>query len=90
MEQQKQRIGLLQTMLEDFDDGKSKSFYCTATALLPMIALEESLRRAQGQIRKDKVKSGDIKARASVLRDLLDDCAAKTGVNLKLRHGKHK
>ena len=90
MEQQKQRIGLLQTMLDDFDDGKSKSFYCTATALLPMTALEESVRRAQGQIRKDKVKSGDIKARASVLRALLDDCAAKTGVNLKLRHGKHK
>jgi hypothetical protein len=55
-----------------------------------MIALEESLRRAQVQIRKDRVKSGDIKARASVLRALLDDCAAKTGVNLKLRHGKHK
>ena len=77
-------------MLEEFDDGRSKSFYCLATALLPVAALEESLHRAQEQVKQDKAKSGDIKTRAGILRGLLDDCAAKTGVELKLRHKKHK
>jgi hypothetical protein len=89
-EQQRKRIGLLKTMLEEFDDGRSKSFYCIATALLPVTALEESLHHAQQQIKQDKAKSGDIKTRAGILRGLLDDCAAKTGVELKLRHKKHK
>jgi hypothetical protein len=86
VEQQGRRIGLLQTMLEEFDDGRSKSYYCIATALLPIAALEESLHRAKEQVKKDKAKSGDIKTRAGILRGLLDDCAAKTGVELKLRH----
>jgi hypothetical protein len=86
VEQQGKRIGLLQTMLEEFDDGRSKSYHCIATALLPVTALEESLHRAKEQVKKDKAKSGDIKTRAGILRGLLDDCAAKTGVELKLRH----
>jgi hypothetical protein len=90
MEQQRKRIGLLTTMLEKFDDGRSKSFYCLATALLPVTALEESLHRAQQQIKQDKAKSGDVKTKAGILRGFLDDFAAKTGVELKLRHKKHK
>ena len=89
-EQQRKRIGLLNTMLEEFDDGRSKSFYCLAATLLPVTALEESLRHAQQQIKQDKVKSGDVKTRAGILRGILDDCAAKTGVELKLRNKKHK
>ena len=85
LEQQTKRIGLLQTMLDDFDDGKSKSFYCVAAALLPATALEDSLHRAQRQIKEDKVKSADVKTKAGILRGILDDRAAKTGVDLKLR-----
>jgi hypothetical protein len=48
------------------------------------------MRRAQEQIKPDKAKSGDVKARAGILKGFLDDCAAKTGVELKLRHKKHK
>jgi hypothetical protein len=90
IEQQRKRIGLLETMLEKFDDGRSKSYYCLATALLPVTALEESVHRAQEQIKQDKARSGDVKTRAGILRGLLDDCAAKTGVELKLRHKNHK
>jgi hypothetical protein len=90
VEQQGKRIGLLKTMLEEFDDGRSKSYYCIATALLPVTVLEESMRRAQERIKPDKAKSGDVKARAGILKGFLDDCAAKTGVELKLRHKKHK
>ena len=86
IEQQRKRIGLLETMLKEFDDGRSKSFYCIATALLTMAALEESLHHAQGQIKQAKVKPVDIKTRAGILRGSLGDCAAKTGVELKLRH----
>jgi len=71
LEQQTKRIGLLQTMLEDFDDGKSKSFYCVAAALLPVTALEDSLHRVQRQIKEDKVKSADVKTKAGILRGLL-------------------
>ena len=82
-------MGLLETMLEDFDDGRAKSFYCLAAALLPVTALEESLHHAQQQIKQDKARSQDIKNKAVVLRGYLNDCAARSGVELKLRQ-KHK
>jgi hypothetical protein len=89
-EQQGKRMDLLKTMLQEFDDGRSKSLYCLATALLPVTALEESLHHAQEQMKQDKAKSGDIKTRAGILKGLLDDRAARTGVELKLRHERHK
>jgi len=88
MEQQTKRMTLLKTMLKNFDDGRTKSFYCTAATLLPIADLEESLRHSLQQLKQDKVTSEDIKRRAGILRDFLKDCAARTGVDLKLRHKK--
>ena len=85
MEQMAKRMALLQTMLESYDDGKSKSLYCIAAALLPPAGMEESLRRAEQRIKQDDVKLADVKTKARILRSLLDDCAARTGVELKLR-----
>ncbi len=36
MRQQEQRIRLLTHLLEEYDDGRSKSFFCLSTALLPV------------------------------------------------------
>ncbi len=85
VDQQGKRMSLLKTMLDEFDDGRSRTLFCTATALLPMVALEESLHHAQEQVRQDKAKSGDVKARTRILRGLLDDCSAKAGVDLSLK-----
>jgi hypothetical protein len=76
---QGKRIRLLERMLQDFDDGRSKSFHCLAAALLSVEALEGSLREAS------KVDPGDRKARAGRLRGLLTDRAAGEGVELRLR-----
>lgn len=88
MDQQRKRISLLEMMLDEFDDGRSRSLFCTAAALLPIAALEESLCHAQEQARQDKAKSGDAKTKAGILRGLLDDCSAKATVDLSLRHKK--
>jgi hypothetical protein len=88
MDQQRKRMSLLKIMLDGFDDGRSRSLFCTAAALLPIAALEESLHHAQEQVRHDKAKSGDAKTKAGILRGLLDDCSAKAGVDLSLRHKK--
>jgi hypothetical protein len=41
VEQQKKRIKLLEIMIENFDDGRSKSFFCISCALLPLEKLKE-------------------------------------------------
>jgi hypothetical protein len=86
LNQQKKRIKLLARMLQDFDDGRSKSFHCIAATLLPVVELESLLGEAGRKLKAGKAESGDNKTRAEILRELLNDFAAKGGVELKLRH----
>ena len=86
LEQQRKRIKLLERMLNDFDDGRSKSFYCIATTLLPVTELKALLGEAERKIKVEKVKADDTKPKAKILRESLSSFAAKGGVELKLRH----
>jgi hypothetical protein len=43
VKQQKERMNILKAMLEKYNDGKSKSFYCLAAGILPIIDLNRSI-----------------------------------------------
>ena len=69
---QEKRIGLLLTMIDDFDDGRSRSFFCRAAALLHPKTLQSSLAKA------NKAAAGKTK----VLKAILADAALSEGVAL--------
>ena len=69
--EQKKRIKLLETMIGDFDDGRSRSFYCKSAALLDLTTLENSLDKAIQKTKTDNIKPGDTKARAKMLKGIL-------------------
>ncbi len=85
IEQQERRIRLLETMLKSFDDGRSKSFYCIATTLLPITDLETSLDKAERRAKKDDIESDDYKAKSKILKGFLNEFAVEKGIELKLR-----
>lgn len=82
IEQQKKRIELLETMIENFDDGRSRSFYCKAAALLDSTSLENSLDRATQKIKTDNIKPNDTKTKAKIFKGILIEIAFKEGVEL--------
>jgi hypothetical protein len=77
MQQQKRRIRLLEKMIHDFDDGRSRSYYCRSAALLDPAGLESALDAAARKIKADHVESNDVKARARILRGILDELASQ-------------
>ncbi len=85
IEQQNKRMKLLQTMLKSFNEGRSKSFYCLAAALLSIEALENSLKKTVRSLRDRKIRSDDIKTRAQTLRGFFEEYVASEGVQLKLK-----
>ena len=85
IQQQRKRIGLLERMLRDFNDGRSRSFYCIATTLLPIADLETSLAKAQKEVMASKIGPDDTKSKAKILKGFLNVCAAGSGIELKLR-----
>lgn len=83
--QQRKRVELLEKMLKDFDDGRSKSFYCIATTLLPIADLETSLEKTEQKLKADKISLDDTKIKSKILKEFLNESAARNEVELRLR-----
>ena len=83
--QQKNRIVLLEKMLEYFDDGRSKSFYCIAATLLPVEDLEASLEKAVQKMKAENPNVNDCKFKSKILKKYLIESATKNKIELRLR-----
>jgi hypothetical protein len=77
---QKQREQFLKEMLKDFNEGRSKSYYCIAATVLEL----EELNEAVTQARKES-DGMDVKGKSKVLHSSLDTIALKKKYSLKLR-----
>jgi hypothetical protein len=78
--QQKTREKLVRSMLSEFNDGRSKSFYCVAATVMEIGELERALKDARA-----KSMGLDVKGRSEVLYSLLNEIADKKNYLLKLR-----
>lgn len=77
---QKVREKLLWKMLDEFNEGRSKSYYCIAATVLEVDELEEALEEA-----RSGSKDLNIKEKAKLLHSILDRIAAEKKYYLKLR-----
>lgn len=89
LRQQEQRLVILRQMLAGFDDGRSKSHYCLACALLPIENLT-SVMAVAGELKGDGESMDERKKRAQMLRQRLNDEAERTGMVLRLRHSRRQ
>lgn len=85
IEQQERRIELLEILLKHFDEGRSKSFYCIAATLLSITDLEIALENCEQKLKADMIKSEDIKTKAHILKNILNELASYKGIELKLK-----
>ena len=77
---QKQREQFLKEMLKDFNEGRSKSYYCVAATVLELEELNEALTQAR------KESDGmDIKIKSKILHSIFDTISLKKKYSLKLR-----
>jgi hypothetical protein len=77
---QEKRCGLLGEMLAEFDDRRSKSYYCVAATVMEPEELARALARAQ-----DATAGKEPKEKAKVMRKVLEDIAREKDYILALR-----
>jgi len=82
---QQKRIELLENMLENFNEGRSKSFYCLATALLQTEDVEKALNDSLKAIKEAKIDLADVKSKSKILRENLTKLAKIKSIELKLK-----
>ncbi len=80
--QQKTRIRILETLIKNFDDGRSRSFFCKAATLLDLTGLTSSLDKAAQKIKTDKIRHNDVKNKAQILKEIINETALKQGLEL--------
>jgi hypothetical protein len=71
----------LRHLINDYDEGRSKSFYCTSCQLIPLDRLREALAEAEAEI----AEGADIKERARLVRAAISNMADSLQIDLKLR-----
>ncbi len=68
VQRQAKRLRVLEAMLSEFDDGRSKSFLCKAAGTYEVKALRGAIAKARRTIASDAIEPADRKGRAVVLR----------------------
>ena len=81
LESQKIRMEILHDLLTNYDDGRSKGFYCLSCALLPVDNLQEILGFAQNMNNEL-----DLKEKSKLAKDSLIKVAESLNIELKLNN----
>jgi len=79
IENQKIRISILNDLLNNFDDGRSKSFYCLCCTLLPVEKLQTMIEFA-----RNISQEVDLKVKIGLIKERLKKIAASLEIDLKL------
>jgi hypothetical protein len=75
MEQQEKRIKWLEIMIKNYDEGRSRSFFCKAAIFLDLASLKSSLDRADRKMQTEKIQRNDIKSKAKIIRAIINEMA---------------
>ena len=79
--QQKLRMRFLKIMITKYDDGRSRGYYCRASALLDTTTLKSSIDKAMLKIKAEDIKQTDRKGKAKILRTILDEYLSNVCTN---------
>lgn len=80
---QKIREELLKEMLKDYNEGRSKSYYCIAATVLKINELQEALNK----VKKESLGL-DLRGKSQMLHIILNKFADDRKIHLKLRNAK--
>lgn len=79
----RRKLGILERLLKEYDEGKSKGFYCLAVNLLPLPELEKCI---ESVTMSSEHANPDANQRAMHMRKALESTAEKIGIPLALRN----
>jgi len=75
------KVKILEELLESYNDGRKKSFFCLAVNLLEL----QDIKSAMAQIAAETEPSDTVKEKAKTAVSVFQDMADKRAVSLKLR-----
>ncbi len=90
LEEQRERLLLVEHLLAHYNEGRSMTFYCAACALMPPDLIRQAIDELEGMLTSEQVDGSDLKAKAKAkaMRGIMRDLASQAGIDIKLRRKK--
>ena len=82
LEEQRKRQALLEVLLQNYNEGRSMSFYCKTCARMPIELVNKAVKEANKKLVGEEEYKSDIKLKAKFLRVVMKYLALKADVNL--------
>jgi len=82
LKEQKERQSLLEELLQNYNEGRSMSFYCKACTMIPINLVNDAMKESKKKIAREKINNSDLKAKAKIMKSAIKDIAVKYNVNM--------
>ncbi len=82
LKEQKERQILLETLLQNYNEGRSTSLYCKVCARMPIDLISKAINQTKDKLKKEKLDKSDMKSKANVFKSFIHDLALASGINL--------
>ena len=82
LNEQSQRQALLEKLLQNYNEGRSMSFYCKVCSRMSSELINKALEVAKEKFVSEEVAASDLKSKAKILKTLIKDLALESNVNL--------
>ena len=79
---QEQRQGLVEELLQNYNEGRSMSLYCKACARMPIEFINSTIIESEKELASKQADESDVKSKAMILKAIITDFALKANVNL--------
>jgi len=71
LKEQVERRLLLEKMLENYNEGRSMSFYCKSCTDLPVKLINKAIEKAEKIFESERIGKSDIKSKAKMVKEII-------------------
>jgi len=83
LEEQRERRSAVEELLDNYNDGRSMSFYCIACRLIPINLISQAIAELKQIVSDNQTDGSDLKAKAKALRAIIQQLASQSGIELR-------
>lgn len=83
IKEQRERQTILEELLNKYNEGRSMNYYCKVCSRMPVISIRKAIKKGKEIIEYRIIGINDLKERASIVKEEINNLAVKANINLK-------
>jgi hypothetical protein len=82
LEEQRERRALVEELLQNYNEGRSMTFYCKACTRMPVVAIDQAIQESKKRIMGENIEESDIRSKAKIVKEIVRELVSASGVDL--------